>query len=247
VSGLRAAVGLLTRIPSRPGPETEKAIPWLPVVGALIGAAVAGVYVLLRDAVTPLAAAAVALGAGGLVTGGFHEDGLADTADAFGADVDRERRLEILKDPHHGTFGVLAIAFSVLVRVAAVAALGRWAAVAALPAAHAMSRAAPAMLMWLLPPATPTGLGATYSKPVRSRAAAIAALAGIAVAAGLTGSWVVPAVGIGAIVAVAMSWLALRKIGGITGDVLGATQQLVEIGVLLLCVAAGTTVPWWRG
>ena len=245
--GFRAAVGLLTRVPSRPGPETEKAIPWLPVVGALVGAVVAFVYIALRGATTPLAAAVVAVGAGALVTGGFHEDGLGDTADAFGADVSMERRLAILKDPHHGTFGVLALVVSIAARVAAISALDRWGALAALPAAHALSRAAPASQLWLLPAATPTGLGATYSKPVGRRAALEAGMIGLAATVALVGVWSVPAAVIAILAAAAMGWLALRKIGGITGDVLGATQQLVEIGVLLLCVSAGSQVPWWRG
>ena len=247
MKGFRAAVGLLTRVPSRPGPETEKAIPWLPVVGALVGAVVALVYIALRSATTPLAAAAVAIGAGMLVTGAFHEDGLADTADAFGADVSRPRRLEILKDPRHGTFGVAALVVSVVARIAGIAALSRTAALVALPAAHAVSRAAPALQLWVLPAATPTGLGATYAEPVGRRSALPAAGAGVLVAVVLLGVWSLPALAVAATVAAGMGWLAMRKIGGITGDVLGATQQLVEIGVLLLCVAAGRSLPWWRG
>lgn len=247
MKGFRAAVGLLTRVPSRSGPETESAIPWLPVVGLLIGAAVAGVYAALRDAITPLAAGAVAIGGGALLTGGFHEDGLADTADAFGAGVSRERRLQILKDPHHGTFGVLALAFTVATRIAALAALDRWGALAALPAAHALSRAAPAIQLWLLPAATADGLGATYSQPAGCRRALFSAAAGGIAAVALLGAWSIPAVAVAILVASVLSWLALRKIDGITGDVLGATQQLIEIGVLLLCVSAGTRIPWWHG
>jgi len=246
MKGFRAAVGLLTRVPSRPGPETEKAIPWLPVVGGLVGAIVAIVYIALRDATTPLAAAAVAIGAGALVTGGFHEDGLADTADAFGADVPRERRLEILKDPHHGTYGVLALVVGVVVRTAALAALDGRGALAALPAAHALSRAAPAIQLWLLPAATPTGLGATYSEPVGRRSGLTAGAVGMVAAMLLLGTWSIGAMAIAALAGIAMGWLSLRKIGGITGDVLGATQQLIEMGVLLLCVAVGRNLPWWR-
>jgi adenosylcobinamide-GDP ribazoletransferase len=247
LSGFRAAVGLLTRVPARPGPETEKAVPWLPMVGALIGAIVAALYVLLREAITPLAAAGVAVGAGALLTGGLHEDGLADVADAFGADVPRERRLEILKDPRHGTFGVLALIVDVVIRIGAVAALDAGAAFVALPAAHAASRAVPALLMWLLPAATPGGLGATYSRPVTARSASVALVAGTLIAAGLLGFWVIIVGVVIAFVAAGMGRLSLRKIGGITGDVLGATQQLAEIGVLLVCVAAGPGIPWWRG
>lgn len=247
MSGFFDALALLTRIPTRGGSRTERAVPWLPVVGACIGAAVAGVYVALRGPTTPLAAAAVALAAGALLTGALHEDGLADVADAFGARVDRERTLEILKDPRHGTFGVLALILSVATRVAAVAALGPWAAFAGLVAAHAISRAGPAFLMWLLPVATPGGLGATYSAPVTARHASSAALIAAIATAGLLGPWTLLSGVLVALVTGAMGWLAMRKIGGINGDVLGATQQVSEIGVLLLAVAAGSAIPWWHG
>ncbi|MFY9588483.1 MAG: adenosylcobinamide-GDP ribazoletransferase, partial [Actinomycetota bacterium] len=100
--------------------------------------------------------------------------------------------------------------------------------------------------LWLLPTATPGGLGATYSQPASRRRASTAALAGVLAVALLLGTWSIPAVAVAVLAASALSWLALRKIDGITGDVLGATQQLIEIGVLLLCVSAGAVVPWWR-
>src|SRR5438874_9132505 len=108
--GFLGAVSLLTRIPAREEAPPERAVPWLPVVGALIGAACAAVYAMTRLALSPLAASTIAVTAGILLTGALHEDGLADVADAFGAGEGRERALEILKDPHHGTYGVLSLA-----------------------------------------------------------------------------------------------------------------------------------------
>ena len=240
------AVSLLTRIPARGDADTERTVPWLPIVGALIGATVAGVYALLRLELAPLPSAAVAIVAGILLTGALHEDGLADTADAFGAHVDRRRTLEIMKDPHNGTFGVLALAASVFARIAAVAAMNPAAAAAALPAAHALGRSTSAVLMWFLPSAG-DGLGARYSARVARRHAGIASATGLALTLSLMGFWGVPAALIAVVASTLAGSLALRKIGGITGDVLGAAEQLAEIGILLLGAAIAPSLPWWRG
>src|SRR5205823_10740767 len=127
---------------------------WFPVVGALLGLGAAGVYAGTRLVLPSLVAATLAVCVAVLLTGAFHEDGLADTADAIGGGWNREDALRILKDPTHGTYGVLAIALSVLLRVGAVAALDGWAALAVLPAAHALSRgAAVGLLGWARPAA----------------------------------------------------------------------------------------------
>ena len=87
-----------------------------------------------------LRAAPIAVGIGALVTGAFHEDGLADTADALGSRADREEALRILHDPRLGTFGVLALADTILIRMAAIASMSPVVAFAAIPAAHILSR-----------------------------------------------------------------------------------------------------------
>jgi adenosylcobinamide-GDP ribazoletransferase len=194
--------------------------------------------------VAPIGSATVAVGVGIVITGALHEDGLADTADAFGTRATKERTLEILKDPDHGTYGVLALILSVLARVVAVASMGTWTAIAALPTAHALGRATAGTLMAELPAATDTGLGAAY-KPDRSRAAVGAAIAAV-IAAGLLGLWSIAAIAIAALAALAVGTKARRIIGGYTGDVLGAAEQLVEIGVLLLVASGRVSIPWWH-
>jgi adenosylcobinamide-GDP ribazoletransferase len=246
MSGFFDAMALLTRVPTRGGERTERAAPWLPVVGVMIGGVVAAVYATTRSPLGPLAAAVLAVGTGILLTGALHEDGLADTVDAFGAGVGRERTLEILKDPRHGTYGVLALVLGVGARVAAIAELTGIGAVAAVPAAHAVSRAAAAWMLARWPAATPGGLGATYSAPVTRRHAGTAIAAAACVGVGLLGLWGLGALAIAAVSALVMGRLSEGRIGGITGDVLGAAQQLCEIGVLLLAVAAGGGIPWWR-
>ena len=244
--GFLGAVSLLTRIPAPGDVEGERVVPWFPVVGALLGGAGAGVYAAARVVFGPSVAATLAVGALVLLTGALHEDGLADIADAFGAGGDRERTLEILKDPRHGTYGGLALMLSVLVRIGAVAAMTPWIAVAALPAAQAIGRAAGSYLMVILPPANPAGLGATYALRLAPKRVIASALAATAIGGALIGLWTIPALLLAAAASVVIGRLALAKIGGFTGDVLGAVEQLSEIAVLLLIAGALPHVPWWR-
>jgi adenosylcobinamide-GDP ribazoletransferase len=252
MNGLRGAVAFLTRVPAAtPDGDVDVvgAVPWFPVVGGLVGLLVAAVYAGGRQLVAPLPAAAVAVAAGVFVTGAFHEDGLADTADAFGAsDTAGARR--ILKDPTHGTFGVCALALSLIVRVAALSTLGGWAAMAVVPAAHALGRAAALLLFAVEPVATGEGLGASYASAITPRHLVIVGAVGIGVAAVTLGYWVGAAAIAAGGAASVMGSAGARRIGGITGDVLGAAEQLAEIAVFLLgavVVAQGWAgLPWWR-
>ena len=237
------ATALLTRLPIGVAVPEEGAIAaaaWaLPLVGAAIGGIIALAFLAAELAGFAAATAAlVAVAAGLLITGALHEDGLADTADGFGGGRDRETKLAIMRDSRHGTFGVLALVFSIALRAAALAAIGEPIHTGlALVAAHAASRGALPPLMRLLAPARTDGLGAAAGRP--SRAVAIAAPAiGAAIALATLGP-VLGAAGLvlaGAAVAL-MALLARRQIGGYTGDVLGAFQQIGEV-VMLLAAAA---------
>jgi adenosylcobinamide-GDP ribazoletransferase len=252
LSGLRTALAFLTRLPvgAQHGDEASLAqsVRWFPVVGALVGLVVGGVAALGHLIAPATVSAAVAVTVGVLLTGAFHEDGLADMADAVGA-WNRDDALRLLRDPRHGTFGVVAIVASLLIRVAAVASLAAWAPVAVLPAAHALSRAATVWVLATVRPATPDGLGAGYARAVEPRAAASAVVVGLVVGAAGLGVWVAPAALLTALGATGITALAVRRFGGITGDVLGAVQQVTEIVVLVLAsvVAAGGwwSPPWW--
>jgi adenosylcobinamide-GDP ribazoletransferase len=237
VNGLLGAVGFLTRVPAGTGvgrpEELARAVPWFPVVGAGVGLAVAGVYAGAGELLPALPAATLAVVAGVGLTGAFHEDGLGDTADAFAGGHDRDRTVAILQDPRLGTFGVLAVAASLLLRVGAVAALGPAAALAALPAAHALSRSTAVAAMTAFPAAADSRLGAAYARALSRPRARLGAAAGLALALALLGvaaAWAAAAAG-------AVAWLlgrlAVRRVGGLSGDLLGAIQQLSEILVLL--------------
>jgi adenosylcobinamide-GDP ribazoletransferase len=248
VRGLLGAVSFLTRVPvgggERRPEELAGFVPWFPVVGAGVGLAVAGIYAASRMLLPPLPAATVAVVAGICLTGAFHEDGLGDTADAFAGGWDRDSTVRILKDPRLGTFGVLAVAASLLLRVGAVAALAPGAALAALPAAHALSRAAAVATMTALPAAGETGLGASYALALSRPRALAGAAAGLAIAVLLLGVTALWAAAAAAVAAAVTGRLAVRRIGGVTGDVLGAVQQLGEMLTLLAAVAAAAAGRW---
>ena len=228
-------------------PDFSVAARALPVAGALIGLIGALVLGLCAALGLPaLPAAILALSALALATGAMHEDGLADCADSFGA-AERAKKLEIMQDSRLGTFGVVALVASFSLRAAALAALaerfGFGAAGAALVAAASVSRTAGLLPLWLLPPARPDGAG---------RAAAAPSGEALNLAAGLATliSLLIPACGLGfgrlfAALALAVGAAALaaalarRALGGQTGDVAGAAQQLAEIGFLCgLLIAA---------
>jgi adenosylcobinamide-GDP ribazoletransferase len=248
VRGLLGAVSFLTRVPvgggERRPEELAGFVPWFPVVGAGVGLAVGAVYVGGWELLPPLPAATLAVVAGICLTGAFHEDGLGDTADAFAGGRDRDSTVRILKDPRLGTFGVLAVAASLLLRVGAVAALAPGAALAALPAAHALSRAAAVATMTALPAAAETGLGAGYALALSRRRALAGVAAGLAIALALLGVTAVWAAAAAAVAAALLGRLAVRRIGGVTGDVLGAVQQLGEMLTLLAAVAAAAAGRW---
>lgn len=241
------ATTVLTRLPVAPRePETaplEGAVAascWaFPLVGAGIGFIAAGAMMLatvlgLHNA----AAALLGLVAAGLVTGAIHEDGLADTADGFGGGHTREEKLAIMRDSRQGSYGIIALIVTIGLRAVALTAIGDpIEAALALIAAHAASRAALPPALYLMHPAREDGLGATAGRPTLT-ATLVAVAIGAVIALGVLGpvkgllALIVMAVAVGA-----TAVLAQRQIGGYTGDVLGAFQQVGEI-VMLLVVAA---------
>lgn len=231
---LLSGFALLTRLPL-PQPATFRGASgaWCwPLVGLAVSALSAGAAgVALAFGLTAGVAAAVALAASALATGALHEDGLSDTADGLFGGWTRERRLEIMKDSRVGSYGVLALLLVTLARWSAVAALMDGGHFAALLAAGAMSRAPMGGLMAFLPNARGSGLSHGTGAP--SRRVALAG-AGLAVGLGLllAGGAVVGIVLSALAVTVALGWLAKRKIGGQTGDILGASQQLAETAML---------------
>ncbi len=240
-SDFRSALALLTRLPVR-APAALAAWPracrTFPLVGVVVGLAAAIVFAVAAQLDLPRTVAAVlALAAAMLITGALHEDGLADTADGFGGGSDREAKLGIMRDSRIGTYGVLALALTMLGRVAALASLGVPMAAAALIAAHAVSRASLVVVMHREAPARTDGLAVSVGQPGRGDAWWAVGIAGaialIVLGPGTALVSVVVAAAAGFIVAA----LARRQIGGYSGDTLGAVQQAAELAVLLAVAA----------
>lgn len=240
---LRTAAGFLTRLPV-PFPEgaapsnLARAMRLFPVVGAFIGLAV-GLFCLgLRMIGLPdLAAAALALGAGAILTGALHEDGLADVADGFGGGRDREAKLEIMRDSRLGTYGALVLMVSFVAKISAVAVLPDGYVVQGLIAAHALARGVlPAMSMGL-PFARSDGLARDAGQPDSTVAATGLGIAFLIALLALSWGNAFWAAVLAGVSVAGVAWLAKRQIGGQTGDVLGAAEQVAEIAILMLLAA----------
>ncbi len=246
LADFRAAVMFLTRLPvagrgEGPAPVWPRLMRAFPLAGALVGGISAmALYAALWAGLGPVIAALLALGVSLLATGALHEDGLADFADGLGGDAPA-RRLEIMRDSRIGAFGVIALILALALPAAALARIAQSAsampAVAALVAAHAVSRLLPVLALRILPPARRDGAGALAGRP----SAAIvgqAAMAALAPAAALA----VPFFGAGGCL-LALFWAALsgwlvvraagRLLGGHTGDVAGAAEVAARVAFLL--------------
>ncbi|WP_116947944.1 adenosylcobinamide-GDP ribazoletransferase [Jiangella endophytica] len=245
IAALRAAVGFLTRIPvgSAPfaGSALDRAGAWFPLVGALVGGVGLGVWWVADELAGPFVAAVAAVLATVIVTGALHEDGLADTADGLWGGATRERRLEIMRDSRLGTYGALALAGDLLLRVALVATAGSGSAAFAdvariLLAGHVVGRAAPLVLAAWLPPARADGQGQRLGR--LGAADTVVAAVTVLVVAVLTSGWWAPVVLAAAAVPVlGLRRAARRRIGGVTGDVLGAAVALTNLAVAIAVVA----------
>lgn len=233
----------LTRIPTGWIEELEshdlaKASWAFPVVGLVVGSiAGAALYGAAAGDLSPLGCAFIALCVQAFITGALHEDGLADVADGLGGH-NKDSILEIMRDSRIGSYGVLALIFSVGIRATALASVaGPGVAWGALTAAACISRGALPILMYAMPSARADGLSVNAGRPSVQGAAIAITVGVIALFALLSFSAALVAIVIGMpLVGVLIYW-AQRRLGGQTGDVLGAAQQLIEIAVLV--AAAG--------
>lgn len=240
------ALQFLTRVPLalRTAPSAGD-LRWAPayysVVGLLIGGGAAAVYrasvAILPSSVSTLLALLFLVA----ITGALHEDGLADCADGFGAARERERILEIMRDSRIGTFGALAVVFAVLLKYALLTSLGQGDVLGALVLAPVLSRWLVLPLTIASRPARPDGLGSVFSRSASTGPMLVAAVPVIVI-----GGWILQlsfvVVAAGASVAVALfGWYCHRRIGGITGDCLGAAIQFAEIATYVGIVALGAS------
>ncbi len=236
------------KLPPLPGEADLHAVPdfrtiprMLPVAGLIL--ALPSALVLLAGwwiDLGPFVAATLAVAVGVMITGALHEDGLADVADGFGGGTTRERRLEIMKDSRIGAYGGVALMLSLSLRIGALATLLDRTGVAAATAmvlAAILSRVASLAPMVLLPPARPGGLSASVGRPSRAATGTAIgiglALALLARPLGLPFGGIFAMVVLACLAALGLTRIAVAKIGGQTGDVIGACQQFAEIAALL--------------
>jgi adenosylcobinamide-GDP ribazoletransferase len=209
---------------------------WFPLVGVFIGLLLALVHYLLAAPAAPLLGAVAVVAAWAILTGALHLDGVADCSDGLLPPVTRARRLEIMRDPRVGTFGVVGVLFCLLFKVAAVAAL---------PAPAFVLVLAPTWARWLLllaarqPQARPDGMGTAFAQGL-SRSAINAALfmpLAVWLVGGITPGSTLALLGAGLVAWLAV-WFAKSRIGGVTGDVYGLVVELSETTLLVLYAAS---------
>lgn len=239
---LRVAAVFLTILPLRvegeiAGSDRAQALRAAPLVGLAVGLVGALVFAaLIGLALSPLVAALAALGAMAAATGALHEDGLADFADGLGGG-DAEARLAIMRDSRLGSYGALALVFSIGLRAAALDEIAQsgLAAFALVAAASASRGLMPLLSLWL-EPARRDGLGAGLGEPSQEAVATAAIIALLAaLLLGPLAGLLAIILGAGAVAGVAA--LARARLGGYTGDVFGAAQQAAETAILLTAAA----------
>lgn len=237
------ALAFLTRIPLRRATCTPEAIgrsaSLFPLVGALVGAVEVLVLWTCRRVMPPtLTATAIAL-TGILLTGALHLDGLADMADGFGGGRTREDVLRIMRDHQIGTFGAIALMMTLLLQISAIAGLmERGAAARVLIVAPAASRWAMVLLGRRLPYARPdAGLGRALTDHVRDREVWTSTALVVTIAAVLARGPGLVSLAVTVALTAGVGAFCRRRIGGVTGDTLGANAVLCETIVLVAAVA----------
>lgn len=235
------AGSFLTRLPlpapaDRDQRRMAAAFRWFPAVGLLIGAAGAAVFLLAGTLLAPVPALVVSTAAVAMLTGALHEDGLADTLDGLGG-ATRERALAIMRESAIGTYGALGLGLVVAAKIAALAGMTPGAAAPTLVAGHGLSRLSPILVVATSRYVRPSGTGGFTAAGVASGDLAVAGATGIVALVAL-GAILGPLVALGGAAGMVLGHalaraLFERRLGGYTGDCLGATQQLSELGLIL--------------
>ena len=246
LSDLALALVFLSRLPWPGALDATRPVgraAWaFPLVGAGLGGLAGLAWLAVAAlALPPVLAAGVTLAALALVTGGLHEDGLADSADGLASGRLGSAALAIMRDSRVGAHGVLALLLAVGLKWAALAAWPPVMVIAALVALHAWARAIMLVPVWISRPAAVDGLGAGGAFGRREAALALALATAVGLIALPAPAFLAMAAA-SALAVGAFGWLVRRRIGGYTGDVLGAGEQLAEtVGALALAAALATS------
>lgn len=239
LKNFRLALSFLTRLPGGVHPTDQRdlgtSVPWFPVVGVLVGL-ISGIFFwILSLFMPPLVTSALTVGLSILLTGAFHEDGLADTFDSLGG-FTIEKRLEIMKDSRIGTFGTVALLINVTVSIAALASLEAKEGFIAIISAHSLSRIASIIVLTTVNPAKQDGLGSSYSLFSSRSKVIIVTSFFLILSSGLGLFGLISSLAI-LLIAFYSKSLAISNFGGTTGDFLGAVQQIASSTVFITAAA----------
>ncbi len=217
--------------------ELAGAVAYFPLVGALVGAGIAGVTIVVTPLVGLDAAIVAGLAFGALLTGALHEDGLADTCDGLGGGFTKARVLEIMRDSRIGSYGAVALILLYAGRFTLFRALGGAGLLLALPVASAFGRASGVVLMAWLPNARAEGMADDVARSLRRGTVAMGVLTALVLATALTGITAPPLVAVAIVITLAAAMYLRHRLGGVTGDTLGAVNVVVETSVVAVAVA----------
>lgn len=237
IRSLRAALSFLTVLPvanadGSPGERLGRA--YFPAIGAVVGFVTWLVFTVMSSVTSPLLAAACAVGVLCVLTGAIHLDGLADTADGMFNRGDLAKRLEVMRDPRLGSYGVTAIAVTLIVAVAAIASMSTTRALAALVIAGALSRLATLYVIAFVPYVRASGLGVAVWDANHRVTDLVIGSALAAIVCLLDWRRALVAVVVVALITISLAALAKRRLGGATGDICGAAAELSQLGVLIV-------------
>lgn len=256
MNGLRSAVGFLTILPLAPPRASDgmaSARGWFPLVGLLLGAALVGIDLLFtpvsllfplsdtaiyqRPAFPPLLSAALIVVALAVLTRGLHLDGLMDSADALLGGFTRDRRLDILRDPNVGAFAVISVGCVMLIKVIAVSELPPLGRVSALLLFPCLSRWAMLLTMERYPYVRRRGLGTAFLCGRGKRQLALGLAVALFASVALAGVYGIALLAAASALAWGIGAWAARLLGGVTGDIYGAVNEIVETALLVLMIA----------
>ena len=235
VHGFLTACRYLTVLPV-PGPSTPEGLGasagWLPVIGLVLGALLALASLGLDHVTPPVLGSALLVALWAALTGALHLDGLGDALDGLGGGFDRDRALAIMRDGGIGAYGVTGIVLVLSLKLAALGDLSAEVTWRAVLVAPVLGRVSPLLLAWWCPPARADGAGQAFVRGLTGASLAIGVVLAFAVTVGLLGppgGIVASVLGISALAA----WYLRRRLGGLTGDCLGALVEVTEAGVLV--------------
>lgn len=242
INDIRVAFAFLTRISIKHGEELSiaRSARWFPFVGWVIGVVSAIIFFALSELIPSLPAAAILILLSTLITGGFHQDGLADTFDGLVGGWTPTDRLRILKDSRHGTYGVLAIVLQLVTQISLLSSLAPKFAAVALITAHTFGRVVPIYFMMASAAPLHEGMGATYIREVRKRDVFFSTFLTIILLLGLIGLHLFVITVIVAVLGYSFLIYVKKRIGGVVGDVLGAVEQIAETTILFYFVVVIT-------